>query len=186
MMKKIYTDDPLVKYATTDKTIEYTKMDINSVLGQYEVADVAWHFDPEGKKGIPSIYVLFTLDERFNEMNLTVPVRIDCPTIWDKEQKKRRPFREEQINWKVSMRAMYHFIYNSLNNSYAMQSSSTVGFLGYIQTANKIQLKDVLLPRINAGNALEFKEQSQPPKFVEQAQLEPEVIVEDSQVYALN
>jgi hypothetical protein len=144
-IKKIYSDDPLIKFTTTQLSAERSKQQIDGVLAEYQVKDVYWHYDPPR-----SIYVMFKIEELINDVPIMVSVRVDCPTIWNRARTKRRPFTPEEINWAVSMRAMYHFIYTHLNNAYAMQSSKTVAFLGYIQTnvEGKV-LKDLLIPRLN-------------------------------------
>lgn len=150
-MKKIYTDDPLIKYASTSIPADRTKHEIDGVLAEYEVKDIYWHYDPDHN----SVYVMFKIEETINDMPMLNSARVDCPTIWDRAKPRGHPPKLEAINWDVSMRAMYHFVYTHLNAAYAMQSSKTVAFLGYIQDGNGKQLKDVILPRLKEYQALE-------------------------------
>lgn len=151
--KKIYVDDPLIKFKGTTVPAVRSRQLIDMVLAEYSVKDVMWHYDPPN-----SIFVLFKIQELINDVMMTVSVRVDCPTIWNKAQNRRRPFKCEEINLDVSMRAMYHFIYTHLNAAYAMQSSNTVAFLGFIQTNKEgVVLKDLILPKLNNQAALENK-----------------------------
>lgn len=150
--KKIFSDDPLIKYATTKISAERSKAEIDGILAEYQVKDVFWHYDPPR-----SVYVMFKIEETVNGIPINAPVRVDCPTIWNRAKPRGRPPTPEQISWQVSMRAMYHFIYTHLNNAYAMQSGKTVAFLAYIQSTQGKQLKDVILPRLSEYAALEAK-----------------------------
>lgn len=154
-LNKIYTDDPLIKFSGTTVPAMRSKQLTDAVLAEYQVKDVWWHYDPPRE-----VWVSFKIVEVIKDIPVDVAVRIECPTIWDKAQTKRHPYKEEKINWDVSMRAMYHFIYTHLNAAYAMQSSNTVAFLGYIQTSKEGQvLKDILIPKLNNLPALEKKEE---------------------------
>jgi hypothetical protein len=154
MNKKIYTDDKLIKFTTTNLSRERTKAQIDVVLSEYSVKDIYWHLD----YNYNSVYVMFKLEETVNDVPINVSVRVDCPTIWNRARRKRRPYTEEDINWDVSMRAMYHFIYTHLNAAYAMQSSKVLAFLGYIQTAKEGEtLKDIIIPKLSSFVALEDK-----------------------------
>jgi len=153
-LNKIYTNDPLIKFSGTTVAAMRSKQLTDAVLAEYQVKDIWWHYDPPRE-----VWVSFKIKEIVNDIPINVAVRIDCPTIWDKARTKRRPFTPEKINWDVSMRAMYHFIYTHLNSAYAMQSSNTVAFLGFIQSnvEGKV-LKDILLPRLSQYAALEDKQ----------------------------
>ena len=160
-MTKIYSDDPLIKYKDTSIPPDRTKHQIDAVLAEYEVEDILWHWVKtlveSGEPG--EIYVMFKISETIKGIQLKVPVRVDCPIIWGRAKPKGRPPRPEQVDWKTSMRAIYHFIYTHLNAAYAMQSSKVVAFLGYIQTGEKEQLKDRILPELKQYSALESPEQ---------------------------
>ena len=158
---KVYTDDPLIKYTNTKVKADRTKQLIDGVLAEYQVKDVWWHYD------IPhEAWVKFKIEETINGVPISVGVRVDCPTIWDRARTKRRPLTPEQINWDISMRAMYHFIYTHLNAAHAMQSGKAIAFLGYIVSGDRTQLKDLVLPelaRLKKYAALtEQKEEPQP------------------------
>lgn len=152
-MVKIFTDDPLIKFKDTEVAAERTKHQIDGVLSEYEVKDIYWHWDPSHKDLVT--FVQFKIDEIINGVPVKVSVKVDCPTIWSRAKPKGRPPTVEKINWDVSMRAMYHFIYSHLNNAYAMQSSNTIAFLGYVQNKEGVQMKDVIIPRLRSEYQLE-------------------------------
>jgi hypothetical protein len=169
---KIYTDDPLIKYTSTTVKADRSKQLIDAVLAEYQVKDVWWHYD------LPrEAWVRFKIEEEINGAKISVGVRVDCPTIWNRARTKRQPRTPEQINWDISMRAMYHFIYTHLNAAHAMQSGKAMAFLAYVVSGENTQVKDVILPRLEEMRkyaALEAqpqqKEEAQPnPKIVESA-----------------
>ncbi len=92
---------------------------------------------------------MFKIEETVNDIKVQVSVKVDCPVIWDRAKPKGRPPTPETINWDVSLRAMYHFIYTHLNTAYAMQSSKAIAFLGYVQGTDGKQLKDYILPQLS-------------------------------------
>jgi hypothetical protein len=174
---KIYTDDELIKYATTAIKADRTKQQIDGVLAEYQVKDVWWHYD------IPrEAWVKFKIEENIDGHLIAIGVRVNCPTIWDKAKPRGHPPRPEQINWDVSMRAMYHFIYTHLNAAYAMRSGKVVAFLGYIVGVDNRQLKDVLLPKLGEYAALEelkVEKSKEEPKPSPDKIIEGEVIKRD-------
>jgi hypothetical protein len=157
-LKRIYTDDPLLKYKETEVPAPRSKQQIDGVLAEYGVKEVYWKWDKDAiESGQPAdIRVMFKVEEELNGVPVNVPVRINCPTIWDHARPRGRPPRPEQINWDVSMRAMYHFIYTHLNSDYAMQSGVVVAFLGYVQNVKGENLKDALMPKLGEHAALEY------------------------------
>ena len=159
---KVYTDDPLIKYTNTTVKADRTKQLIDGVLAEYQVKDVWWHYD------IPrEAWVRFKIEETINGVPISVGVRVDCPTIWDRARTKRRPLTPEQINWDISMRAMYHFIYTHLNAAHAMRSGKAIAFLGYIVSGSNTQVKDMILPQLEQMKkyaALESKDDVEPEK----------------------
>ena len=155
--KRIFVDDPLVHYATTTVSTERTKMQIDGILAEYGVKDVMWHWD------LPrQVYVMFKIEEEIKQQPIMVGVRVDCPTLWNREKpaRGRRNFQAEEINWMISLRAMYHFLKTHLETEYAMQSGKAVAFLAYVQTGNDRQVKDMILPELRQYEAL--TEQSKP------------------------
>jgi hypothetical protein len=159
--KKIYTDDPLVHYATTDLSIERTKMQIDGILAEYGVKKVGWNWD------IPrEASVFFEIVETVENVPIRLSVKVICPTLWAREKPRARPPRLEEIDWKVSLRAMYWYIKTHLETAYAMESSKTVAFLGFIQGAdpNK-RLKDYILPQLSKYAALEVVEKEKTNEF---------------------
>lgn len=166
-IKRIYSDDKLLRYTGTDIPPDRRKHMIDGVLAEYDVKEVYWKWDAKAidVNQAADISVMFKLEECIKDIPVKVPVRVDCPIIWDKPKPLGRPpRRNEQINWRVSLAAMYHFIYTGLNNSYAMQSSKVVAFLGYIPTADGKQLKDTLMPRLGEHAALEYTQGVARPK----------------------
>jgi hypothetical protein len=169
---KIYVDDPLVHYALTDVPIQRTKMQIDGILAEYAVKDVFWHFD------IPiSAYVTFGIEEEVQGRKISLGVRVDCPTLWDREKsaRGRRPYQPEAINWKVSLRVMYHFLKTHLETAYAMQSGKAIAFLSYVRTGKDRQVKDEMLQNLNQYSALDYV-QSSPKKEGERKVFTREVV----------
>jgi hypothetical protein len=149
-LTKIYTDDPLVHYQNTSISPERSKAEIDALLGYWKVSDIHWHWKPEAN----DVYIQFLLEEVIDERPIKVAVRVDCPTIWDKERPRARPPQTEQVNWRVSMRALWWYIKTHLEMGYAMQSSKTVAFLPNIMSQTGETLKDVIIPRLNQMNTL--------------------------------
>lgn len=161
---KIYTNDPLVHYATTELSPQRTRDQINGILAEYGIKKVAWNFD------IPrEVWVLFDLTEVIDGTAIKVAVKVKCPTLWDPARPRARDpaGRVESINWKISMRAMYWYIKTHLETAYAMQSSNTVAFLGFIQSADPNKtLKDFILPQLT--RYAQLTEQSVPNNVPEE------------------
>lgn len=158
---RIYSDDPLLKFKDTEIPPLRTKHDIDAVLAEYEVKEVYWKWDAKAiENNLPAdVSVMFKIEEPINGILVRVPAEVNCYLIWDRANKlARRPERRvEKVNWRISMRVMYHFIYTHLNTTYAMQSSKVVAFLGYVKNIDGKQLKDVLLPKLKEYAALEFQ-----------------------------
>lgn len=165
---RIYDDDELIKYKTTEVSPERTRHEIDGILAEYEVRDVYWHGVPKNWKDVKDneIYVMFKIEEIVDGKSVLVSVRVDCPTIWHKPNPRARRPEPESVNWAVSMRAMHWFIYTHLNASYAMQSGKAIAFLGYILNNEGRQLKSMILPRLREYQALE--DNTQNVKVIEQ------------------
>ncbi len=126
-MKKIYTDDPRVKYVTTKISPERTRDEISEKLRAYDTYDIMWHWKPEAN----DVYVQFVVEEVIDGIPVKVGIKVVMPTIWDKAV-SRSPDpnrRVEQVNLSVSMRAMFWYIKANMENAYAMQSSRVAAFL---------------------------------------------------------
>lgn len=171
---KIYSDDPLVHYATTELPPARTKQQIDGVLAEYGIKVVTWSFD------IPrEVYVIFFLEEKVEGHQVKIPVKVVCPTIWDRARPRAHTpeARTEQINWKVSLRVMFWFIKTHLETTYAMQSGNVVGFLPFLMSSNPQKLlKDYILPQLNRFIALEDNrtkpaQQYQEPEIVTDAEI---------------
>jgi hypothetical protein len=155
--EKIYTDDPLVHYATTDSSPERTKMQIDGILAEYGVKKVGWNWD------IPrEVWIIFDIVEVIEKVSINLSVKVICPTLWARERPRARPPRLEEIDWKVSLRAMYWYIKTHLETAYAMKSSKTVAFLPFIRGADPNKtLKDYILPQLNRYAALEVQKENE-------------------------
>ena len=118
---KVYTDDPKVHYVKTTVSPERKRDEINAVFHEYDTYDIWWHYKPDD----PTVYVKFVIEEVIDDIPAKVGVKVMMPTIWDKAVRNSpRPERRvEQINYKVSMRAMHWYIKTHLETAYAMQSS---------------------------------------------------------------
>jgi len=142
---KIYTDDPLVPYKTTVVSELRTKAEIDGILAEWQLSDYHWHWKPEQN----DIYVQFLLEEDVGGLPVKVTVKVVCPIIWDRENKRGRPPRPEQVNVRISMRCMWWFIKSHLEMAYVTQSSKTAALLPYIASASGQMLKDLLIPQIS-------------------------------------
>ena len=149
-MAKIYSDDPLVPYKTTTISPERTKAEIDGILAEWQLSDYHWHWKPEQN----DVYVQFLLEEKVDEVLIKVTVKVVCPIIWDRENKKGRPPRPEQVNLRISMRCMWWFIKSHLEMAYVTQSSKTAALLPYIASADGHTLKDLIIPRLSEFEAL--------------------------------
>ena len=165
-MKKIYTDDPKVKYVTTDVAPERTREIISEVLRQYDTSLIAWQWKPEAN----DVYVMFQIEEIIDSIPVKVGAKVYMPTIWDKAvQRSPDPKRRvERVNLKVSMRAMYWYIKANMENAYAMQSSRVAAFLPDTIQPNGKRFFDNLRGQIDKFAAL--------PDVPREAPLDVEVI----------
>jgi len=145
-MVKIYSDDSLVHYKNSEIAPERTKAEIDGILAEWQVKDTYWRWNPTQN----DVFVQFKIDEKINGLPTSVVIKVACPIIWDREKPKSRPPRLEQVNWRVSMRAMWWFIKTSLEMAYAMQSQKTVAFLPWITSSDgQHTLKDTILSRLS-------------------------------------
>jgi len=163
---KIFSDDPLVKYTATTITPERTRDEISSILRQYDVADIHWHWKPDAN----DVYVQFGIEEIIDGIPVKVAAKVACPVIWNKAiRNSPKPDRRiEQPNLRVSMRAMYWYIKTHLESAYAMQSSRVAGFLPDMVTPSGERFFDTLKHRLDQFQAIEYKQ--------EESQREVEVI----------
>ena len=138
-MTKLYVDDNLIAYKSTEIKAETTKAEIDGLLAKWQVKDVYWHVDWEHN----DVWVQFKLNEIIDGAPVSVPIKVVCPTIWTRKKGKA-----EAVNWNVSMRNMWWFMKTHLETAYAMQSDKTVAFLAYIATSENHTLKDLIIPRL--------------------------------------
>ena len=150
---KIYSDDPLVSYKKTSINPEQTKNQISAKLGQYGVHDILWHWKPDEF----DVFVQFIIEENVDGLPMRVMAKVPCPFIWDKAKSRslKAEKRVDNINLKISMRAMYWYIKTHLESAYAMQSSKIAGFLSDVVTPNGTTYFDEIKGRIDRYGALE-------------------------------
>jgi hypothetical protein len=166
-MVRIFTDDSRVKYVTTSISPERTRDEISEVLRAYDTDDIWWRWKPE----VNDVFVQFNVEEKINGVNAKVSVKVVMPVIWDKAV-TRSPDpkrRVEHINLKVSMRGMYYYILNNMQNAYTMQSSRVAAFLPDTIQPNGKRFFDNLKNHIDQFAAL--------PEPVKETPLDVEVIV---------
>jgi len=158
---KIYTDDPLVSYTKTAIAPERTRDEISAILRQYNVADIHWHWKPEGN----DVYVQFGIEEVIDGIPVKVAAKVVCPVIWNKALRNSpKPERRvDQPNLNVSMRALYWYIKTHLESAYAMQSSRVAGFLPDMITPSGERFFDTLKRRLDQFAAIEDKTEPTAP-----------------------
>jgi hypothetical protein len=166
-MKKIYTDDPRVKYVSTSIAPERTREEISEKLRAYDTYDIYWHWRPEQS----DVYVQFIIEEVIDGVPVKVGAKVVMPIIWDKSiSRSPNPKRRiEQVNLAVSMRAMFWYIKANLENAYAMQSSRVAAFLPDTVQPNGKRMFDNLKLRLDQFAAL--------PEAPREKPLDVEVIV---------
>ena len=150
---KVYTDDPKVHYIKTTTSPERTRDEISEILRAYDTFDIHWHWRPEAH----DVYVQFIIEEVIDGIPARVGVKVVMPTSWDKAvSRSPNPQRRiEQVNLKVSMRAMFWYVKAQLENSYAMQSSRVAAFLPDVMTQSGKRYFDVIKGRLDQFKALE-------------------------------
>lgn len=141
---KIYSDDPLVHYKNSTIASERTKAEIDGILAEWAVKDTHWHWDPTHN----DIYVQFKIEDKVQDQPVLAVVKVQCPIVWDKESSRSRPPRTEQVNLKVSMRAMHWFIKTHLEMAYVMQSDKIRAFLSHVKINETQELGDLIIPRL--------------------------------------
>lgn len=155
---KVFTDDPKVHYITTTISPERTRDEISEILRAYDTFDIWWHYKPNS----PDVYVKFVIEEVIDNIPAMVGVKVVMPTIWDKAVRNSpKPDRRiEQINYKVSMRAMFWYIKTHLETAYAMQSSRVAAFLPDLVTAKGTRYFDEMKERLDQFKALPEKHEA--------------------------
>lgn len=150
---KIYTDDPKVHYITTTISPERTRDEISKILRAFDTADIHWHYKPDAN----DVYVQFIIEEVIDGIPARIGAKVVMPTIWDKAVRNSpKPERRvEQVNLKVSMRAMFWYIKTHLETAYAMQSSRVAAFLPDMVTRNGQRYFDAVKERLDQFRALE-------------------------------
>ena len=86
------------------------------------------------------------------------------PVLWDKAvSRSPDPKRRiEHVNLRVSMRGMYYYILNSLQNAYTMQSSRVAAFLPDLITPTGDRYFETLKRRLDQFNALPEPQREKP------------------------
>jgi len=152
-MVKIFTDDPKVHYITTTIAPERTRDEISEILRAFDTSDILWHWKPDGN----DVFVQFIIEEIIDGIPARIGAKVIMPTIWDKAVRSSpKPERRiEQVNLKVSMRAMFWYIKSHMETAYAMQSSRVAAFLPDMVTPNGNRYFDTLKANLEKYKALE-------------------------------
>jgi hypothetical protein len=162
---KIYTDDPKVHYISTTVSPERTRDEISEVLRAYDTSDILWHWKPD----VADVYVQFIIEEIIDGYPARIGAKVVMPTIWDKAVRNSpKPERRvEQINLKVSMRAMFWYIKSHMETAYYMQSSRVAAFLPDMVTPNGKRYFDTLKERLSQFEALDYNPEPEQQREVE-------------------
>lgn len=162
---KIYTDDPKVHYISTTVSPERTRDEISEVLRAYDTSDIMWHWKPD----VADVYVQFIIEEIIDGYPARIGAKVVMPTIWDKAVRNSpKPERRvEQINLKVSMRAMFWYIKSHMETAYYMQSSRVAAFLPDMVTPNGKRYFDTLKERLSQFEALDYNPEPEQQREVE-------------------
>jgi hypothetical protein len=162
---KIYTDDPKVHYISTTVSPERTRDEISEVLRAYDTSDIMWHWKPD----VADVYVQFIIEEIIDGYPARIGAKVVMPTIWDKAVRNSpKPERRvEQINLKVSMRAMFWYIKSHMETVYYMQSSRVAAFLPDMVTPNGKRYFDTLKERLSQFEALDYNPEPEQQREVE-------------------
>lgn len=162
---KIYTDDPKVHYISTTVSPERTRDEISEVLRAYDTSDIMWHWKPD----VADVYVQFIIEEIIDGYPARIGAKVVMPTIWDKAVRNSpKPERRvEQINLKVSMRAMFWYIKSHIETAYYMQSSRVAAFLPDMVTPNGKRYFDTLKERLSQFEALDYNPEPEQQREVE-------------------
>jgi hypothetical protein len=174
---KIYTDDPHVHYIATTISPERTRDEISEILRAFDTSDILWHWKPD----VNDVYVQFIIEEIIDGIPARIGAKVVMPTIWDKAVKNSpKPERRiEQVNLKVSMRAMHWYIKSHMETAYAMQSSRIAGFLPDMVSHGGRRFFDEMKDRLDQFAALENKTAPEPQReviTVKPRVINPEVI----------
>lgn len=150
---KVYTDDPRVHYIKTTVSPERTREEISAKLREYDTSLIAWNWKPD----VNDIWVMFNIEEVIDGIPAKVTAKVVMPTIWDKAVRNSpKPERRiEQVNLKVSMRAMFWYIKTHMETAYAMQSSRVAAFLPDLTTRGGVRFFDQMKAELDQFKAIE-------------------------------
>lgn len=150
-MKKIYSDDPLVFYKSTEVAPIRTRAEIDNILALYGIYETAWHWKPDQN----DIWILFNITEEINGVPVKVAAKVECYIIWDKANKNARTpeKRLERPNLAVSMRWMFYYIKTHLQAAYTQGSSKAMAFLPNLTTIDNRTVEQIMIPKITAPNS---------------------------------
>jgi hypothetical protein len=142
-LKKLYSNNPDVKFTTTKIDPLRTQAEINGLLARWGITKYGWEWDLENNK----CRLQFQFNEKFQDQIEVSPVVVlEPPRIWDKKNKNRP---EDRINWSVSMRILKWWLENQLEMSFCMQHQKVVAFLPHIVNQDFEPLKDFIIPNLN-------------------------------------
>jgi hypothetical protein len=154
-IKRIYSDDPLVHYKDSTISPERTREEIDALLRTYGIKKSGWNWDLPNE-----VWVAFDASEVIEGQLVTQPVKIECSPIWDKANLRTHPpRRQDQINWKISMRGLHWYIKTHLETMYARQSGMIMAFLENVKVSEQQRVKDVIAKRLVANQALTYQEE---------------------------
>jgi hypothetical protein len=137
---KVYDVDPEVYARTTSIKADRTKGEIDGILAKFGVKDVWWRYDILHN----DVFIKFLLSEKFGDKNQELTVSIEPPRIWHKDK------HGETINWNVSMRNLYWYIYTHLSQAYVQQSSKFTEFLPNIINKDGRKLTEIMREQYQA------------------------------------
>lgn len=144
---KIYSNDPVIPYKTTDVNAERTKMQIDGILGQWGIHRILWDWQPLNNVAV----LIFELPEIFGQ-NAHVSVKIEPPRIWKKATRKT----PEKVDWDVTMRCLHWYIKTSLEFAYLSQFDKATAFLPFILGSDgKHTLSQIIVPRLDRVSEFE-------------------------------
>lgn len=129
---RIYTTDRNIPFKSTRLSALESKADIDGLLARWGIKQYEWIWDPDNER----IELRFQIREMVKDIdgieNEILPIVIfKCYPIWNK--KTNRKYKEDSINWSVSMRAMFWGLKASLLKAHLFQTSKARQFLDHIE-----------------------------------------------------
>jgi hypothetical protein len=165
---KIYVNDPVIPYKSTEIGADRTKMQIDGILGQWGIHRILWDWQPQNNVAT----LMFELPETFGESS-HVSIRMEPPRVWKKASRKNG--YKETVDWNVSMRCLLWYLKTSLEYAYLNQFDKATALLPFILGSDgKHTLSQIIIPRLDKVSQFE----ALPDEREEQRQYEKVVDVE--------